>query len=215
MPLPYRYPLLLLCQSRWHWASGPHRNRVSRRASVDFDYWRKGKNIVSTKSDYTQEEWQLLLDVPPLVGTAVMVAGRSGLGSMKEAFALASSVLGGKKGFENNTLVGALVDGRLKDGDRSAIENFSSNPYRGLPPEEILAAAVEKSRAVLELLAVKSQPQESHEYRGWAMSIGDKVANAAKEGGFLGIGGERVSEEEKRVLDAVADALDISWPLEA
>ncbi len=48
---------------------------------------------MSSKNDYSAEEWQLLLDVPPLVGTAVMMAGGSGLGTLKEAFAIASGVL--------------------------------------------------------------------------------------------------------------------------
>ena len=33
-------------------------------------------------------------------------------------------------------------------------------------------------------------------YQGFVKALGERVANAAKEGGFLGIGGERVSEGE-------------------
>lgn len=35
---------------------------------------------MTTKSEYTAEEWQLLLDVPTLAGLAVMMSGKSGLG---------------------------------------------------------------------------------------------------------------------------------------
>jgi hypothetical protein len=164
---------------------------------------------MSSKSDYTPEEWQLLLDVPPLVGTAVMVAGKSGLGSMKEAFALASGVIGAKSGYEGNELITALIEGRMKDGDRSEVEQLSTNPYRGQPPEEIAAAAVEKCKQVATLLDTKSTPTESDQFKSWSIAVGEKVANAAKEGGFLGIGGERVSESEKEVLTAVAAALGV------
>ena len=79
---------------------------------------------MSTKSDYTQDEWQLLLDVPPAIGTAVMYAGQSGIGSMKEAMAMASSILGARNGYEGNRLVEALIHARLKEGEKSQIETL-------------------------------------------------------------------------------------------
>ena len=164
---------------------------------------------MSTKADYTPEEWQLLLDVPPLVGTAVMVAGKSGLGSMKEAFALASGVLGAKDGYEGNDLITSLIEARMKEGDRSEVEQFATNPYRGKPPEEIADAAVEKCGQAVALLNEKSTPEEASGFKTWSIAVGEKVANAAKEGGFLGIGGERVSEAEKEVLAAVSQALGV------
>ena len=85
---------------------------------------------MTSKSDYTAEEWTLLLDVPPAIGTAIMYAGKSGLGSMKEAMALASGILGAREGYEGNELVESLVNARLKDGEKSSIETLSS-PYVG------------------------------------------------------------------------------------
>ena len=164
---------------------------------------------MSTKADYTPDQWQTLLDVPPLVGTAVMVAGRSGLGSIKEAMAVASGVLDAKHGYESNELIQALLNARIKDKERSQLETFSDNPYRGRPPEEIKEMAVEKCREVAALLQEKSTPSEAAELKAWALAVGEKVANAAKEGGFLGIGGERVSAEEADVLAAVSSALGL------
>jgi hypothetical protein len=165
---------------------------------------------VSTKADYTPDQWQLLLDVPPLVGTAVMVAGRSGLGSMKEALAVASGVLDAKHGYESNQLIQALLDARIKDKERSRLEQFSDNPYRGMPPEQIKEITIEKCREVANLLEKKSVPSEAAEFKAWALAVGEKVAGAAKEGGFLGIGGERVSAEEVSVLADVSLALGLS-----
>ncbi len=165
---------------------------------------------MSTKADYTPDQWQLLLDVPPLVGTAVMVAGRSGLGSVKEALAVASGVLDAKHGYESNQLIQALLDARIKNKERSHVEQFSDNPYRGRPPEEIKEMTVDKCQQVADLLEQKSTPSEAAEFKAWAVAVGEKVANAAKEGGFLGIGGERVSAEEADVLAAVSSALGLS-----
>jgi glutamine synthetase len=45
---------------------------------------------MSTKTDFTPEEWETLRNAPYLAAAAVMVAGRSGiLGSIKEAFVIA------------------------------------------------------------------------------------------------------------------------------
>lgn len=161
---------------------------------------------MSTKADYTSDEWQLLLDVPPAVGTAVMYAGRSGVGSVKEAMAMASGILGARNGYEGNELISSLVEARIKNGEKSSIETLSS-PYRGLSPEEVLDDAVEKCHAVVEVLRDKASSAERDGYCDWAISLAEKVANAAKEGGFLGIGGERVSEEERVAIKALRAAL--------
>ena len=160
---------------------------------------------MSQKSDYTSKEWQLLLDAPLAVGTAVMHAGRSGVGSVKEAMTMASSVLNVGDGYEGNELIEALVRGRVDDGDKSVIETMDS-PYRGLEPDEILQDAVDKCRAVVQLLDSKSNALETDGYLDWTLDVGIKVAKAAKEGGFLGFGGERVSQEEQRAINAIRKA---------
>lgn len=161
---------------------------------------------MANKSDFTAEEWTLLLDVPPAIGTAIMYAGKSGLGSMKEAMALASGILGARDGYEGNELVESLVNARLKDGEKSSIETLNS-PYVGKQPEEILQDAVSKCECVRALLDAKATTGEASGFIDWSVSIAEKVANAAKEGGFLGIGGERVSAEEATAIKAVRKAL--------
>ncbi len=163
---------------------------------------------MTAKADYSTGEWQLLMDMPPAVGTAVMVAANSGLGSVKEAMALAKSTLAANHGFEDNELISSLLEHRLKHGERSSVETLSS-PYRGQEPEAICEDVAKKCRQVSKLLAAKSTPSEADEYKRWVLQVGLTVANAAKEGGFLGVGGQRVSDEEQVVLDAVADALEV------
>jgi hypothetical protein len=164
---------------------------------------------MSAKPDYDAQEWQLLIDVPPLVGTAVMVAGRSGLGTMKEAFAVASGVMSAREGYEGNALIQALIDGRIKDKDRSSVERRGAE-IRGKSPEELIDFALDKCQQVVALLQAKSTDQEAGEYKAWALAVGEKVANAAKEGGFLGIGGERVSQAERDVLQKISQALSLT-----
>ena len=122
--------------------------------------------------------------------------------------ALAKSTLVAGHGFEDNELIASLLERRLKHGERSSVETLSS-PYRGQEPEAIREDVAQKCRQVSQLLAAKSTPSEAGEYKQWVLQVGEKVAQAAKEGGFLGVGGQRVSQEERVVLDAIADALDV------
>ena len=41
------------------------------------------------------------------------------------------------------------------------------------------------------------------------LDMAREVAETTKEGGFLGIGGRRISAEEQALLDAVAGALEL------
>ena len=44
-------------------------------------------------------------------------------------------------------------------------------------------------------------------FRSWLKSIAQDAAEAAREGGFLGFGGEKVSEAEKATLAEIEQAL--------
>ena len=57
------------------------------------------------------------------------------------------------------------------------------------------------------LLATKATPQEAGEYRQWALSVAENVAQAASEGSFLGFGGQQVSEPEKQLINKIRVAL--------
>jgi len=73
--------------------------------------------------------------------------------------------------------------------------------------EKVSALAIEDCKTVAALLAAKATPQEAKEYRQWAFSVAENVANAASEGGFLGFGGERVSDPEKQLIAKIRSAL--------
>jgi len=164
---------------------------------------------MSNETTYTEQEWQLLIDVPLMVGSAVMLIGKSGLGSMKESFAMAQELIAGIKDYPNNELIQALMKARTQEGKRSSLETLQ-NPYRGMKREEFLEAATVKAAAAASLLADKSNPDEAREYKEWAFYIGDQVAQAASEGGFLGIGGEQFSSEERHALNKLTDSLGLS-----
>ena len=46
-------------------------------------------------------------------------------------------------------------------------------------------------------------------FKRWLAGLGERVAQAATEGGFLGIGGTRVSDKEESTLADIRTALGI------
>ena len=63
--------------------------------------------------------------------------------------------------------------------------------------------------AAIAILKQKGSPQDLNAYRQLLIEIADRTANAAKEGSFLGFGGERVSEGERTVIQRISQALEI------
>jgi hypothetical protein len=55
----------------------------------------------------------------------------------------------------------------------------------------------------------KAKPDEAQAFKQWLVSVSQKVAEAAKEGGFLGFGGTRVSEQETSALRDLTAALSV------
>jgi orotidine-5'-phosphate decarboxylase len=104
-------------------------------------------------------------------------------------------------------LIGAIVDARLKGGEKSSAETFTNNPYQGLGIEKFMATVSEKCKAASEVLAKKATPEEASAFRAWVLSIADDVSKAARQGGFLGFGGTQVSVEEVAAIDRIKSAL--------
>jgi hypothetical protein len=52
--------------------------------------------------------------------------------------------------------------------------------------------------------------QASLAFKGWLRQISQHVAEASKEGGFLGIGGVSVSEAERATLAEISSALKLA-----
>ena len=65
-------------------------------------------------------------------------------------------------------------------------------------------------QAAAETAAAKAAPEEVTAYKEWLYQFGVRQANAAKEGGFLGIGAVRVNEAEKNALAELAGVLGVT-----
>jgi hypothetical protein len=168
--------------------------------------------------NYTEEELNLLANTPQLIGAAMAFVGNSGLfGTGKEMFINAKSAMAGIKDYPDNALIQAILPdtqgvasdevAKMKKVREWGVARMKAKGTTSA--EKFQEATLEDCKAVVALLAAKSSPQEADEYKHWAMSIAEKVAMAASEGGFLGFGGERLSASEKQLLSQIENVLGI------
>ena len=163
---------------------------------------------MAQKADFTSEEWQQLLSLPQIASLYLALASPSGpVGLVQEMIASTKGILEALKSSSGNELIDAVAaDFREKAEKRERMELplKTSND-----PNEIKAQCLQICRDVAALLLQKA-PFDALAYKEWAYQAARNSANAAREGGFLGIGGERVSEAETAALKELATALDLS-----
>jgi hypothetical protein len=155
---------------------------------------------MATKTDFTSDEWKKLLEAPLLASFAISAADPSGLfGLIREGFASASVLAEVKANPAADALLTAVVDDLLTSDGRSAARDGVKTVATG---GDIAGA---KDRALAELknavaIVNAKAPADATAFKAWLGHIAQKVAEASGEGGFLGFGGEPVSEKEKATL---------------
>ena len=162
------------------------------------------------KNDFTAEEWKTLLESPMMAGIAVTAADPSGLwGSLKESMASARTIMGAAHDSTAAELVRAIAsDYETADGRSVAREGLRAE-LSGKRPAEIVTKALSAIKKAAELIDAKA-PGDAASYKTWLQHIAQAVAEASKEGGFLGFGGTEVSEAEKATLAHIKESIGLS-----
>ena len=165
---------------------------------------------MANKQDFSAEEWAKIRESVMLVSLAVTAADPSGLiGAIKEAFAGGVALASAKTDAGASELIKAVVADFETSEVRTALRDGLKDRFRGANPAEITRRSVEALAEVGSLLDGKA-PGEAAAFKAWLYGISKKVAEAAKEGGFLGFGGVQVSDAEKATIDEVGRALKIT-----
>ena len=146
---------------------------------------------MTRKADFNAEEWSLVLEGPPIAGMVVLGAERGG--TLRETMSMAQAYVEARQREGPSELLDAIVS-EQPQVDRSR--------YRSI--EEVRAEGLPRLREAVELLEQRATPEELDDYRRFVLTVAERVAQAHKEGGFLGVGGQRVSEREQAALDEVA-----------
>jgi hypothetical protein len=166
---------------------------------------------MATKADFTPEEWANLRNGVHGTAFLIMMAGQSGItGSLAEAFAAGHALVEGAR--DDNALVAALSTREEAAVSQDEVKKFVSF---GRKPDEMVRdtknLAFGALDAALATLAAKD-PADLAAYKDYVMATAFKIANAAKEGSFLGFGGERISDGEEAVLEELSGKLGLPIP---
>jgi hypothetical protein len=145
------------------------------------------------KADFTDEEWDQILQAPPTAGLIVITAQRGG--SFRESFSMAK----------------AYSEARRQHGDSELLDTIASTKpevdhTRYHSPEELKEHGLGHLRDAVALLEQKATPEEVEDYKRFVINLAQRVAEAHKEG-FLGLSGERVSDAEREAIEEIAQAL--------
>jgi hypothetical protein len=144
---------------------------------------------MTTKSDFSAEEWQLILEAPPSAGMIVVTAQHGGV--FRETIAMAK----------------AYAEARQQHGESELLDEIvSAKPERDHThyhsQDELKQHAVQHVRDSVAVLERKATPVEVEEYRQFIVNLTHKVAAAHREHG------QDVSEPEQAAIDDIVAALN-------
>ena len=144
---------------------------------------------MTSKSDFTTEEWQLILEAPPSAGMIVVTAQRGG--TFRETIAIAK----------------AYVEARQQHGESELLDEIvAAKPERDHThyhsPEELKEHGIQHLRDASALLERKATPEEADQYRQFIITLSHKVAAAHREHG------QDVSDSEQAAITDITAALN-------
>jgi hypothetical protein len=157
---------------------------------------------MTTKSDFSDEEWARLRRAPFVAGMAISIADPGGpIEVAKET--IASMRVASVPPSEEELLLSLAHD-------IQAMAQQKRNPMGDFKPTNAALAArqvLDELRAANEIVTAKATPEEATAFRRWLMTTAQAAADAAKEGGFMGFGAEQVSQGEQAMLDQLRSTI--------
>ena len=157
---------------------------------------------MTSRTDFTDEEWARLGRAPLLAGMAISISDPGGpIEAIKESSAALRTLVEAARERSSGDFVQAVAQ------DVAAKAQRRENPLDGfkLDRRNPLPQILDELRAVNALLLERATPDEVADFREWLKTAAQRSALAAREGGFLGIGAKRVSEREQQMLDRLGE----------
>jgi hypothetical protein len=147
---------------------------------------------MTTKTDFTEDEWIRVRRAPFVAGMAISIADPGG------PIELAKESMGTVKSATNPpSREQLLTDIAL---DLQAMTQQRQNPLKDFKPQTP-DQIQDELRAVSDLVSSKASAEEAAAFKQWLLATAQAAADAAKEGGFMGFGAIQVSQGEQNMLD--------------
>lgn len=143
---------------------------------------------MTSKADFTTDEWKLILEAPPTAGLIVVSAQRGG--SFRETLAMAKAYAEARQEHGKSQLLDEIVAAK-PERDHTHFHSYAELKQQGL----------QHLRDSVALLQTKAAPEEVDEYRRFIVTLCHKVAAAHREHGQV------VSESEQKAIQDITDAL--------
>jgi hypothetical protein len=145
--------------------------------------------VVTSKSDFTADEWQVILEAPPSAGMIVVTAQRGG--TFRETIAIAKAYVEARKQHGESELLDEIVAAKP---ERDHTHYHSA--------EELKQHGLQHLRDAVAMLGAKATPEEVDEYRQFIITLSGKVAAAHREHG------QDVSDSERAAINDITGALN-------
>jgi hypothetical protein len=154
---------------------------------------------MTLRQSFNEREWALLGDAPLAAAAAVAMASPGG--GRREADAMITGWREAGASVVASPLLAELVadlDPERRQGEGGAA---------GYAYDSIVDEAVDLCSRAVALLGRHAAAEDLEAYRSFVIALAERVAWASSESGFLGVGGNPMSPEERTMLGAVARAL--------
>jgi hypothetical protein len=153
-----------------------------------------GKQAAATKAAYPSDLWTKIRLAPLAAAQVVMGASPSGaIGTLKEVSALGDAVTAVKSAAAPTSILSLAFDSDVTEDEAKTLGHDQP-------------ALLETIKQAIDGIAARS-PNEAQAARSFIVDVATKVAESSKEGGFLGIGGTRVSDAEKAAIELIRNAV--------
>ena len=145
---------------------------------------------MTSKQDFTPEEWDLVREGPPSAGLLVITAQHGG--TFRETVSMAKAYGEARQQHGQSQLLDEIV---------AAKPEVDHTRYGST--DELKTHLLAHLRDASALLAGKATAQEVQEYKAFILTLANRVASAHREGG----GQDPVSEAERGAIEEIANAL--------
>lgn len=149
---------------------------------------------------FNPQEWQEVLSLPVYCAALVITGDLSQLpGLIQESQALYQVLNETREQSQTNEIAHAaarMLLSRQTESERQELLQAAELSE----PEQMLA----KTAQLVALVNNRLPPEIRDDYYHWNFELAVEIAQAAREGGFLGVGGVQISREEQAVLDRLA-----------